>query len=169
MIKGLRSRFALVLSGTPLENRLEELFSVVEFIDERLLGPAFRFLKAHRVVDEKGKVLGYRNLAELRERLKPVLLRRTRESVRQQLPDRMTEIVRVAPTQKQIDIHGAHLRIVSFIVRKPYINEMDLLRLRKALLACRLAADSTFLVDHEPPGHSSKLEALDDLLGQLVG
>ena len=34
-IKGLKSRFALVLSGTPLENRLDELYSVVEFIDDR--------------------------------------------------------------------------------------------------------------------------------------
>jgi SNF2 family DNA or RNA helicase len=168
IVKGLSCRFALVLSGTPLENRLEELFSVVEFIDERRLGPSWRFLKAHRVVDEKGKVLGYRNLAELRERLKPVLLRRTRESVMQQLPERMTEIVRVAPTMDQSDIHGSFLKIVSQIVRKPYLTEMDLLRLRKALLACRLVADSTFLVDHEPPGQSSKLEALDDLLGQLA-
>ncbi len=168
VIKGLRSRFALVLTGTPLENRLEELFSVVEFIDERLLGPAFQFLKRHRVVDEKGRVLGYRNLADLRERLKPVLLRRTRENVMQQLPERTTEIVRVAPTAKQIEIHGGHLRVISSIVRKPYITEMDLLRLRKALLACRLVADSTFLADHQPPGESSKLEALDDLLGQLA-
>ena len=36
-MKGLRSPFALVLSGTPLENRLDELFSVAEFIDERKL------------------------------------------------------------------------------------------------------------------------------------
>ena len=66
VIKGLRSRFALVLSGTPLENRLDELYSVVQFIDDRRLGPAFRFYNRHRVVDEKGKVLGYKNLAELR-------------------------------------------------------------------------------------------------------
>src|SRR5213075_3589333 len=88
VIKGLKSRFALVLSGTPLENRLDDLFSVVEFIDDRRLGPAFRFYNHHRVVDEKGKVLGYKNLGELRESLQPVLLRRTRESVRQQLPKR---------------------------------------------------------------------------------
>src|SRR5436309_16067808 len=56
--------FALVLSGTPLENRLDELYSVVQFIDDRRLGPAFRFYNHHRVVDEKGKVLGYKNLAE---------------------------------------------------------------------------------------------------------
>jgi len=52
--------FALVLSGTPLENRLDDLFSVVEFIDDRRLGPAFRFYNRHRVTDEKGKVLAIR-------------------------------------------------------------------------------------------------------------
>src|SRR5204862_676066 len=86
VIKGLRSPFALVLSGTPLENRLDDLFSVIEFIDERRLGPAFRFFNRHRIVDERGKVLGYKNLSELRERLRPVLLRRTRASVMQELP-----------------------------------------------------------------------------------
>jgi hypothetical protein len=69
VIKALRSPFALVLSGTPLENRLDELYSVVEFIDERRLGPAFRFYNRYKVVDEKGKVLGYKNLDDLRERL----------------------------------------------------------------------------------------------------
>ena len=66
VIKGLRSPFALVLSGTPLENRLEELYSVAQFVDDRRLGPAFRFLNRYRIADEDGRVLGYGNLAELR-------------------------------------------------------------------------------------------------------
>jgi len=168
IIKGLRSPFALVLSGTPLENRLDDLYSVVEFIDDRRLGPAFRFFNRHRVVDEKGFVLGYKNLSELRKRLKPILLRRTRSSVMRDLPPRSTEVVRIAPTDEQSELHGANLRIVSSIVRKPYISEMDLLRLRKALLMCRMSADSTFLVDKKAPGYSTKLETLDDLLGSLL-
>ncbi len=51
VIKALKSPFALVLSGTPLENRLDELYSIVEFIDDRRLGPAFRFYSRYRVVD----------------------------------------------------------------------------------------------------------------------
>ncbi len=168
VIKGLVSRFALVLSGTPLENRLDELFSVVEFIDDRRLGPAFRFFHRHRVVDEDGKIRGYKNLAELRQRLKPILLRRTRSSVMRDLPPRTTEIIRVTPTDEQAELHTTNLRLVSAIVRKPYINEMDLLRLRKALLMCRMAADSTFLVDKQPPGYSTKLTALDELLASLL-
>src|SRR4030095_5824535 len=48
IIKGLSSRFALVLSGTPLENRLDDLYSVVGFIDPHLLGPGFRFFHRHQ-------------------------------------------------------------------------------------------------------------------------
>jgi hypothetical protein len=168
IIKGLKSRFALVLSGTPLENRLDELFSVVEFIDDRRLGPAFHFFNRHRMVDEKGKVLGYKNLDLLRERLKPVLLRRTRQSVMQQLPPRTTEMIRIPPTDEQLEIHQTHMKIVSLIVRKKFISEMDLLRLQKALLMCRMAADGTGLVDKNFPGYSSKLERLDELLDQLA-
>ena len=65
-----------MLTGTPLENRLEELYSIVQFVDDRRLGPAFGFLHEHRVLDEKGKVVGYRNLDKIRERLAPILLRR---------------------------------------------------------------------------------------------
>jgi len=168
IVKGLRSPFALVLSGTPLENRLDELYSVVQFVDDRRLAPAFRFFHRHRVVDENGKVLGYRNLDQLRETLQPILLRRTRQSVLQELPPRTTEIVRIWPTDEQAELHGTHMRIVSSIVRKAYLSEMDLLRLQKALLMCRMAADSTFLVDKKEPGYSSKLERLGELFDNLA-
>ena len=142
----------LVLSGTPLENRLDELYSVVQFVDDRRLPPAFRFFHRHRVVDEKGKVLGYKNLDQLRENLRPILLRRTRESVLQQLPPRTNEIVRIPPTDEQIELHNSHMRIVQMITRKAYISEMDLLRLQKALLMCRMSANSTFLVEKQAAG-----------------
>jgi len=169
MVKALRSPFALVLSGTPLENRLEELFSILEFIDDRRLGPAFRFYNQYRVTDEKGKLLGYKNLDDLRKKLKPVLLRRTRQKVIKELPPRTTEIRRIPPTDQQFKLHNGHKRIVSSIISKKYISEMDLLRLQKALLMCRMAANSTFLVDKNPPGYSSKLEELDVLIDQLMG
>jgi SNF2 family DNA or RNA helicase len=167
VIKGLKSRFALVLSGTPMENRLDELYSVVQFIDARRLGPGFRFFNKHRVVDEKGRVLGYKNLGELREALAPILLRRTRDSVKLELPPRTTEIVRIPPTEEQRMIHAGHMQVVAAIVRKKFINEMDLLRLRKSLLMCRMAANSTYLVNKEEPAYSTKLEHLDDLFDEL--
>ncbi len=167
VMKGLRSPFALVLSGTPLENRLDDLYSVVQFIDQRRLGPGFRFFNQHRIVDEKGKVLGYKNLEALRANLRPVLLRRTRDSVKLELPPRTMEIVRITPTDEQLALHASHMQIVAATVRKPFLTEMDILRLRIALLMCRMSADSTFLVNKEPPGYSSKLAHLADLFDEL--
>src|ERR1700730_11056633 len=133
-MKSLRSTFALVLSGTPLENRLDDLFSVVEFIDDRRLGPAFRVYNRDRVTDENGKGPGHNDLDLRRESLKPVLLRRTRSAVMKDLPPRTTEIIRIPPTDGQLGIEVAQMQIVSTILGKKYISEMDLLRLQKALL-----------------------------------
>lgn len=168
VIKGLTSRFALVLSGTPLENRLDDLHSVVAFVDPHQLGPSFRFLHRHHRRGEDGKLLGFKNLGDLRERLKPILLRRTRESVRLDLPPRTVEILRIPPTDEQKGLHDAHMQTVASIVRKPYLTEMDLLRLRMALLMCRMAADSTFLVDKQAPGWSTKLDRLGELFDGIV-
>jgi superfamily II DNA or RNA helicase len=168
VVKGLKSRFALVLSGTPLENRLDELYSVVQFIDDRRLGPGFRFFNHHRIVDEKGKVLGYKNLDDLRESLRPLLLRRTRDSVKLELPERTDEIVRIQPTDEQKALHSAHMQVVVAITRKKFLTEMDLLRLRMSLLMCRMSADSTVLVDKQKPGFSTKLERLAELFDDLA-
>lgn len=168
VIKSLRSRFALVLSGTPLENRLDDLFSIVQFVDDRRLGPGFRFFHKHRMIDENGKVVGYKQLNDLREALQPVLLRRTRESVQLELPERTTEFVRIAPTDEQFAMHSSHMQVVASITRKKFISEMDLLRLQKALLMCRMAANSTYLVNKESPGYSTKLERLDELFESLL-
>ncbi len=168
VVKGLVSRFALVLTGTPLENRLDDLHSVAAFIDPHQLGPSFRFLHRHQRRDEDGKLLGFKKLDDLRERLRPILLRRTRESVRLELPPRTVEIVRIPPTGEQKELHDAHMQTVAQIVRKRYLTEMDLLRLRMALLMCRMAADSTFLVDKQKPGWSTKLERLGELFDGIA-
>lgn len=168
MIKSLHSRFALVLSGTPLENRLEELYTVAGFIDASRLGPAYRFFHQHRVVDDRGKVVAYRNLDVLRETLKPILLRRTRGSVMQDLPERTTEIVRITPTAEQFEMSEEYVRRAAQVATKKFLTEMDLIRLQKYLLCARMACDSTYLVNKEEPGYSSKLERIDELLEQLV-
>ena len=101
-VKKLRSRYALVLTGTPLENKLEELYSIVQFVDDRRLGPAFQFLHDHRVEDENGNLQGYRNLGTIREKLAPIFLRRTRADVLGQLPERTdsTVFVEMSPEQQ---------------------------------------------------------------------
>ncbi|MEM0964538.1 MAG: DEAD/DEAH box helicase [Verrucomicrobiota bacterium] len=168
IIKALRSTFALVLSGTPMENRIDELYSVVEFIDDQRLGPAYRFFNQHRSVNEDGRVTAIENLDQLRKRIAPILLRRTRAEVLGELPPRTTQIVRIPAKEEQAELHAVHAQTVAAITRKNYLTEMDFIRLQKALLMCRMAADSTTLVDKQRPGHSSKLEKLKELIEQLT-
>ena len=64
-------------------------------------------------------------------------------------------------------MHRGWMLTVQTIVNKRYLTEMDLLRLQKALLMCRMVANSTYLVD-KSTHFSSKLEKLDEILGELV-
>ncbi|MEZ6064883.1 MAG: DEAD/DEAH box helicase [Planctomycetaceae bacterium] len=168
VVRSLTSRFALVLTGTPLENRLDDLFTVTRFVDEQRLGPAYEFFHRHRIVDDRGRVEGYRHLDEIRDKLKPVLLRRTRASVLDELPDRTTSIVRITPTAEQLELHNSAMQTVMRITSKKFITEVDMLNLRRALLAARMSANSSYLVDKRAPGFSSKLDRLAEMLEELA-
>ncbi len=168
VIRSLESTFRLVLSGTPLENNLGELFTVARFVDEQRLGPAYRFFNRHRVVDDRGKTIGYHQLDELRSTIGPILLRRTRGEVAKQLPERTDQIIRIEPTAEQKEIHDGNQQIVAQIVNKKFLTEMDLLRLRRALAMMRMVSDSTYLVDQKEPEYSTKLERLSELLAKLI-
>ena len=170
-IKQLKSRYAMVLTGTPLENKIEELYSVVEFVDGRRLGPAFRFLQEHRVADEKGKLLGYRGLDQIHRQLEPILLRRTRQEVLTQLPSRTDQIFRVpmtpqqaAPYQEQSDILA---RLMSKWQRQGWLSEIDLRRITCCIQNMRMLCNSTHLFDKET-NFSPKLDEFREIIRELA-
>jgi superfamily II DNA or RNA helicase len=167
-VKRLRSRYAFVLTGTPLENKLEELYSIVQFVDDRRLGPAFQFLHDHRLLDETGRLLGYRNLDKVREKLGPILLRRTRAEVLSQLPARTDNIIWVELTDAQRVAYTEHQTTLARLLQKKYLSEVD----RRRILACitnmRMVCNSTFLLD-QTTNVSPKLEEFGELLRDLLG
>jgi SNF2 family DNA or RNA helicase len=170
-IKLLRSRYALVLTGTPLENKLEELYSVVQFADGRRLGPAFRFLSDHRQINEQGKLIGYRNLDQVREKLAPILLRRRRDQVLKDLPPRTDKIFRVSMTPEQASYYGDQQLVVAALMRKferqRWLSPLDQQRLLCAIQNMRMICDSTFLFDKETKV-SPKMDELKEILRELV-
>jgi SNF2 family DNA or RNA helicase len=140
---------------------------VAGFIAQGHLGPAYRFYHRYRIVGEDGRVLGYKNLNQLRKTLQPILLRRTRDDVMRQLPERSNEYIRITPTAEQRDLHDEAMRQVGRIVKKSYFTEMDLLRLRQQLAIARMSANSTFLVEKKEPEYSTKLDRLTELFEQF--
>src|SRR5262245_25069188 len=167
-VKKLRSRYALVLTGTPLENKLEELYSIVQFVDDRRLGPAFQFLHDHRLLDSDGKLLGYRNLEAIRERLRPVLLRRTREEVLSQLPARTDTVLYVEMAEEQRALYAEHNQVLVRLLAKKYLTEVDRRRVLACLSNLRMVCGSTFLLDKQT-NVSPKLDELAELLDELLG
>jgi SNF2 family DNA or RNA helicase len=151
-VKRIVSPYAVVLTGTPLENRLEELISIVQFVDRHRLGPTFRLLHEHQVHDEDGKVVGYRNLDRLGQTLEPILVRRHKDQVLDQLPERIDNNVFVPMTPLQVKHHQENQEIVARIVQKwrryHFLSEADKQRLMIALQRMRMACDNAYLVDH---------------------
>jgi superfamily II DNA or RNA helicase len=169
-VKKISSPYALVLTGTPLENRLEELLSIVQFVDRYRLGPTFRLLHEHQVRDEVGKVVGYRALDKIGQTLAPVLLRRQKEQVLDQLPERIDSNVFVPMTEPQRRLHTENLEVVARIVAKwkryRFLSEADQRRLMIALQRMRMVCDSTYLLDPQHD-HGVKADEAVTLLEEL--
>lgn len=172
-VKRLASPYAVVLTGTPLENRLEELHSIVEFVDRFRLGPAFRFLAEHQEVDDNGRVTGYTNLSRIGKTLAPILLRRGKDSVRLELPERMEKKFFVQMTPQQMEHHEENREMVARIAAKwrrtHFLSDSDQRRLRIALQNMRMACNSTFLLDHQTDFGTKADEAialLEEILEQ---
>ncbi len=166
-VKKLRSRYALVLTGTPLENKLEELYSIVEFVDDRRLGPAFQFLHDHRLEDEHGNLQGYRNLGSIREKLAPIFLRRTRGDVLGQLPERTDNTVFVEMSPEQQVPYDEQRRALVRLLAKPFLSDLDRKRVLSCLANLRMLCDSTFLFDKQTNA-SPKLTEFAELVQELL-
>lgn len=170
-VKRLQSPYAIVLTGTPLENRLEELHSIVEFVDRFRLGPLFRFLAGHQVTDEHGKVIGYRNLKHIGETLKPILIRRAKKEVLQQLPKRLDKTFFVPMTEEQMKHHEENRETVARIVRKwrrfGFLTETDQRFLMIALQNMRMSCNSTYLLDQKTD-FGTKADELIQLLDEIL-
>jgi SNF2 family DNA or RNA helicase len=166
-VKKLRSRYAIVLTGTPLENKLEELYSIVQFVDERRFGPAFQFLHEHRVFDDAGNLKGYRNLDKIRERLGPIFLRRTRGEVLTQLPSRTdnTVFVELAPEQRLP--YEEQRATLARLLQKNYLTDLDRKRVLASVVNMRTICDSLFLFDHEHRV-SPKLDEFVELIPDVI-
>ncbi|TVQ84766.1 MAG: helicase [Chromatiaceae bacterium] len=168
-VKRIGARYAFVLTGTPLENRLEDLYSLLQVIDARVLGPLWRYLVDFHITDERGKVLGYRNLSALRRRLAPVMLRRDRALVSDQLPERIVTRLDVPMSAKQFELHDEALSTaaqIAAIMRRRPLTPGEQNRMMAALQRARMACNAAGLVDKETLG-APKLDELATILEEV--
>ena len=169
-VKQLRAPYAFVLTGTPLENRIDELYSIVQYLDPELFGPLFRFNREFYDLDERGRPVDYKNLGQLRDRVAPVMLRRRKADVESELPGRTVTNYFVPMAEEQRtryeEYKGQAARIVAIAQRRPLLPK-EFERLQMLLACMRMICDTPAILD--PTCRiSPKLEELERILGDLL-
>ncbi len=149
----IKSDYAVILSGTPLENKLEELYSVMELADQYCLGPFWKFKDDCILTDESGKVVGYKNLNRIGQQVRNRLIRRTKREVALQMPRRQDQNLLVPMTKEQMDVHNEFKVTVANLVMKwrrmHFLSEKDRQRLLLSLSQMRMVCDSTYILDQK--------------------
>jgi SNF2 family DNA or RNA helicase len=162
----LDAELRIALSGTPLENRLDELWSLAHFTNRGLLGGRRDFDDrfARPIADGDREAT-----ARLREKLRPFLLRRLKREVAPELPPRTDAILRVSLDERERAVYDA----VRAATRADVVALMDgggsVLAALEALLRLRQAACHPGLVPGQTATTSSKVEALHDALENVAG
>jgi superfamily II DNA or RNA helicase len=168
-LQQLPRNHSLVITGTPLENKLEDLYSIIQFSDPTLLTPLWAFAARHFNLSttRKNQVLGYRNLDAVHEKIKPLLLRRRKEEVMENLPEKIENNYYLDLSREQEEIHQGYLAGLFQIMNKKVLTPMDIKRMQQILLAMRMVCDSTYLIDKQS-NNSPKLVELVSILKDLV-
>jgi hypothetical protein len=169
-VKRLNSPFAFVLTGTPVENRIDEIYSITQFLDPSIFGPLFRFNRDFYQLDEKGRAIGYKNLDLLHERLQPVMLRRRKQDVEGQLPGRTINTYFVAMHKEQTlryqEYESKVARLAAMARNRPLKKE-EMERLQRQLACMRMLCDTPYILDQECR-ISPKLKELGNIIEEIM-
>ncbi|MBI4169718.1 MAG: DEAD/DEAH box helicase [Acidobacteria bacterium] len=169
VLKAIGARYVFALTGTPLENRLEEAYAIAQLIDQRLLPPLWQIDRDHFVRDDKGRrVVLYRGLDALRSRLAPAFLRRRKEDVLLDLPERLRSTVMVPMHPAVESTYEDVLAQVARIAAKKVILPADLDRMMRLLVIARRCCNGPHMLgldfdDRQVPKLQELQEALRDL------
>ena len=149
-VKRLESRYAFVLTGTPIENRIDELHSLMDFLNPEVLGPLFRFNRDFYQLDERGRPSGYRNLELLKQKVSPHMVRRRKSDVEKELPERTDHLRFVEMSDLQWEYYDGYKKIADRLMaiakqRPLRKEEMEMLQVKLAQM--RMTCDTNYIQD----------------------
>ncbi len=168
-LKALSSPHAFVLTGTPLENRIDELYSLVEFVDPALFGSLFRFNRRFYAFDAEGRNTGMKDLGSLHEMVSGILLRRRKSAVEDELPGRTSKTYKTGITPEQERRYNEHMREVAALYavsRRRPLSPKEQDRLQKELAMMRMICDTCYILDSEIR-ESPKLDEFEKILDDV--
>jgi superfamily II DNA or RNA helicase len=160
----LHGAFRVALSGTPIENRLEELWSVMHFANPGLLGGRSDFSERYSGPIGGGNAEA---AARLRDKIRPFVLRRMKRDVLPELPPRSEAILHVELDEAERAVYDT----VRAATKKDLVAKLahgGVLAALEALLRLRQAACHSSLVPGQEAASSSKVERLLEALGEAT-
>lgn len=167
----IESDYSVILSGTPLENKLDELYSIVEFVDNFRLAPYYLFKDKHIITDETGKVLGYKNLNDVGKKLSDILIRRRKKDVKLQMPERSDKNLFIPMTNEQKDMHQEWQNQVRLLVlkwrRMHFLSDKDRKRLLLFLSQMRMVCDSSYILDQKTR-YDTKVDECVNIISDII-
>jgi len=161
----LDAEFRVSLSGTPIENRLDELWSQFRFLNPALLGDAASFQERYAKPIAAGQP---GTAARLRERIRPFLLRRLKTEVARELPPRSEDVLHCELSESERAVYDA----VRAATRNDVVERLrgggNVIEALEALLRLRQAACHPALVPGQDAETSAKVERLIEVLGEIA-
>jgi superfamily II DNA or RNA helicase len=170
-LRSIPAQARVALTGTPVENRLTELWSVLDWTTPGLLGPLERFRRTVAVAVERNH--DQEATERLANAVRPFLLRRkkTDPDIAPDLPERTVTDLAVPLTTEQVSLYEAEVReALDAIATKSGIERQGLVLRLMTVLKQICNHPAQYLHQAGPvPGRSGKLAALDELLEVIVG
>lgn len=165
-IRKMKTEYFFMLSGTLVENKLQDLFAVMELIDPHILGPRWKF-EATYFRTEDDRFAGYHNLSQLRALVAPYIMRRTKEEAGIELPPLIetTRYCAMNTAQSELEQHyrDSAVKLLAMCSNRE-MSFQEKAILNQYLLKARQACDAAELCkrDLENPVKRSKSPKLTE-------
>ena len=167
-IKKLRAKRRIAMTGTPISNKANDLYNIIDFISPGAMGNYFGFISRYCLKNQWGSVFAYQNMDELRTKLKRYMIRRTRAEVLPELPEKIETDIPFDLSEEETALYNKIRKEILFDIKKEDINKLEnpmtiqytltkLLRLQQLTNSMELLGDST---------KSTKIEVLKELLDE---
>lgn len=176
-LKKLIAKKRIALTGTPISNRPDDIYSIIDWISPRYLGTYYQFTEQYCIREPRfHRIVGYKNLNDLGNRVARFMLRRTKEEVMKDLPPKIIEYISFDLSEKERKLYVGVRNQIAAEIEKLTINPATLSLMPVKMLHLIQVTDHPALITGKTiyPSTSllaepcSKLEVLKDILEPIA-
>lgn len=166
LIKQIPSKNNIALTGTPLNNSVQDLWNIMDFCQPGLLGNYYAFTEKYCVKDHWGTITGYKNLNELKNVIDHYMIRRLKADVLTELPDKICENIYIDFSSKERQLYNAIRQEITTDLKKYNVNHAYLNNILVKMTRLKQSTSSLELISDMQI--SSKLDVLKELLQDIL-